>query len=449
MIKINEASPRRLWLDLGEFGSLLPGSYGTDTWQDHGSGLLRTILHKNGLTTEIVSLRMLRGWDDLAPLIENFDLMLMNVRSYTFPFAKQAARIFKEINPSGIVITGGMHATVALNEMEPIADFDYICAGGGEEIICDLVRDPKSFSRIIQGISSHSLNDWPDIDRTLWPNPHRQDYPWPLEPSIGWGPNPIATVITSRVCPWQCSFCNEASFIPAMSRKSVDRVIDELNRIDDDHGPIGSVVIHDSMFFQQPSWLEEWLEKYPKRANKLWPYWAAARSDTVRRWPDLFEALVKKTNWHTISIGFESGSDRVLKILNKGCTVEDNAFAINLLNKIGDEYVQQRLAPPRFFANIILAIPGETQEDAFDTVRMMFRMKYAIHSMASFAPYPGSALGNQLIAEGKSLMSSDNYHRYPGDRKVAGVDYDFYERLAAGHYNHEIFSKIENWGKKL
>jgi len=79
------------------------------------------------------------------------------------------------------------------------------------------------------------------------------------------------------------------------------------------------LVIHDSMFFQNPSWLEEWLEKYPRQANRAWPYWAAARADTVRQWPELFEALVKETNWDTVSIGFESGSDRVLKILNKEC----------------------------------------------------------------------------------------------------------------------------------
>jgi radical SAM superfamily enzyme YgiQ (UPF0313 family) len=439
---------KRLWLDLGDFGTLLPGNFGTGSWQDHGLGLLRTIMHKQGLMTDIASIRMMNSYDDLYSAFHRYDMLLMNVRSYNFPFAKEAAKIFKKVNPNGLVITGGMHATVALNEMEPIADFDYICSGGGEEIIVDLVKNPQSFPRVVKGISSPSISDWPDIDRTLWPNPYRDDYPWPLEPSIGWGPNPVATIITSRVCPWQCSFCNEISYIPTMQRKKVDQVIDELNALDEKYGPLGSVVIHDSMFFQQPNWLEEWLEKYPKRANKLWPYWAAARSDTVRRWPKLFEELVKKTNWHTVSIGFESGSDRVLKILNKGCAVEDNAFAIDLLNRIGDEYVSEGKDPPKFFSNIILGSPGETQEDAFDTVRMMFRMKYAYQSIASFAPYPGSALGNQLIAEGKSLMSSDNYHRYPGDRKLSGVDYDFYERLAAGHYNNEIFSKIDQWGKK-
>ena len=436
---------KRLWLDLGEFQELY--KYGNG-WQDHGLGILRTILHKNNLLTDIASLRMMRNWLDLVPAVQNYEVLLMNVRSYNFPFAKQAARIFKEVNPNGIVIVGGMHATVAPHEMEPISDFDYICSGGGEEIIVDVVRDPKSFPRLIKGISSPSLSDWPMLDRTLWPNPKSPDYPWPLEPSNGWGPAPVASIITSRVCPWQCSFCNEVSYIPTMTRKKVDQVIDELNFLDENYGPLGSVVIHDSMFFQQPSWLEEWLEKYPKRANKVWPYWAAGRADTVRRWPELFERLVRETNWNIVSIGFESGSDRVLKILNKGCTVEDNKFVINLMNKIGDEYVSKGQEPPKLFSNIILATPGETREDAFNTVRMMNTMKYAIYPVASFAPYPGSALGNQLIAEGKSLMTTENYHRFPGERKMIGIDYDFYDDLAKGKYNDEIYSKLHEWGNK-
>ncbi len=436
---------KRLWLDLGEFQELY--KYGNG-WQDHGLGILRTILHKNNLFTDIASLRMMRNWLDLVPAVQNYDMLLMNVRSYNFPFAKQAAKIFKEVNPKGIVVVGGMHATVAPHEMEPISDFDYICSGGGEEIIVDLVRDPKSFPRLVKGISSASLSDWPLLDRTLWPNPKSPDYPWPLEPSNGWGPAPVASIITSRVCPWQCSFCNEVSYIPTMTRKKVDQVIDELNFLDENYGPLGSVVIHDSMFFQQPSWLEEWLEKYPKRANKVWPYWAAGRADTVRRWPELFERLVRETNWNIVSIGFESGSDRVLKILNKGCTVEDNKFVINLMNKIGDEYVSKGQEPPKLFSNIILATPGETREDAFNTVRMMNTMKYAIYPVASFAPYPGSALGNQLIAEGKSLMTTENYHRFPGERKMIGIDYDFYDDLAKGKYNDEIYSKLHEWGNK-
>ena len=440
-------TPKRIWLDLGDFGTFHSQCVSTEAWQDHGLGLLRTILHKNGLMTDIASLRAMKDWDDLRAILFGYDMMLMNVRSYTFPFAFHAAKLFKSINPNGKVIAGGMHATVGLSEMEQVNEFDYICSGGGENIICDLVRDPTSFPRVVKGIAATSLSEWPMIDRRLWPNPNLPDYPWPLEPSIGWGPNPVATIITSRVCPWQCSFCNEASYIPNTSRKPVDQVIDELNYIDETHGPLGSVIIHDSMFFQQPNWLEEWVEKYPKRANKVWPYWAAARSDTVRRWPELFERLIRETNWNFISIGFESGSDRVLKVLNKTCSVEDNAFAIDLLNRIGDDFVQEGKEPPKFWSNIILATPGERPEDAFDTIRMCKKMKYAVTSTAYFAPYPGSALGNQLIAEGKSLMSRDNYHRYPGSRKLKGIDYDFYDRLMGGYYDHEINQGADQWGR--
>lgn len=73
------------------------------------------------------------------------------------------------------------------------------------------------------------------IDRELWPKPvgwrmkRQWRWKWPLEPECGWGPGPVATIITSRVCPWQCVFCNENSYIPNMGRKPVDQVIDELN----------------------------------------------------------------------------------------------------------------------------------------------------------------------------------------------------------------------------
>ena len=192
------------------------------------------------------------------------------------------------------------------------------------------------------------------------------------------------------------------------------------------------------MFFQNPRWLREWIELYPRKANKIWPYWAAGRADTVRQWPDLFEALIRETNWKTISIGFESGSDRILRLLNKECTEEDNFFAIDLVNRIGDELEARGEEPPRFWSNIMLGIPGETPEDAFKTMRMLKRMRRVFPSISYYAPYPGSALGNQLIAEGKSMMSKDDYHRFPDDEKVKGVNYQFYRELLAGRYDEEI-----------
>ncbi len=431
----------RLWLDLGDLGDLVNPAGPHEQWQDHGLGLLRTILHQNGVMTDMFSTRQCTSWDEVKERLAGYEMLIMNVRSYTFPVAYRAAKLFKEVNPNGLILTGGMHATVALDEMEEIPEFDKICQGPGENIIVELVKNPHDFPRVIMGVGAKSMADWPMIDRTLWPKPASKKlakkFNWPLEPECGWGPGPVVTLLTSRVCPWQCVFCNENSYIPNMGRRPVEAVIDELNFLDRKYG-VGSLVIHDSMFFQNPSWLEEWLEKYPRKANKIWPYWAAGRADTVRQWPDLFEALIKETRWDTVSIGFESGSDRVLRLLNKECNEEDNYFTIDLLTRIGDEMEREGKQPPVFWSNIMLGIPGETREDAFKTMRMVKYTKRIMPSISFYAPYPGSALGNQLIAEGKSKMTKENYHRFPDDEKVIGVDYQFYRELLAGKYDTDV-----------
>lgn len=431
-----------VWLDLGDLGDLVNPNGPHEQWQDHGLGLLRTILHQAGTECDLLSTRAVTDWGQLRRHLVGYKMLIMNVRSYTFPVAYRSAKIFKEVNPNGMILTGGMHATVALDEMKEISEFDKICQGPGENVIVDLVNNPDSFPRVFTAAGARSMAEWPMIDRTLWPKPASRklsrNFNWPLEPECGWGPPPVVTLLTSRVCPWQCVFCNENSYIPNMGRRPVDMVIDELNYLDETYGPLGSLVIHDSMFFQNPSWLEEWIEKYPRQANRTWPYWAAGRADTVRQWPELFEALIRETNWNIVSIGFESGSDRVLRILNKECTEDDNYFAIDLLQRIGDEMEAEGKEAPVFWSNIMLGIPGETHEDAFKTMRMLKYMRRVMPSISFYAPYPGSALGNQLIAEGKSLMTKENYHRFPDDEKVKGIDYQFYRDLLAGKYDAEI-----------
>jgi len=53
----SEAGPKRLWLDLGDLGDLVNPAGPHEQWQDHGLGLLRTILHQNGVMTALASTR--------------------------------------------------------------------------------------------------------------------------------------------------------------------------------------------------------------------------------------------------------------------------------------------------------------------------------------------------------------------------------------------------------
>ena len=85
-----------------------------------------------------------------------------------------------------------------------------------------------------------------------------------------------------------------------------------------------------------------------------------------------------------------------------------------------------------------MGIPGEKPEQAFETARMVKSMRYADVATSYYAPYPGSVLGYQLIAEGKSLLSQTSYHRSPSNKKVKGVDYAFYRNLRMGRYKKHI-----------
>lgn len=435
--KPKSARSRRIWMDLGPLGSLT--HYEGDDWQDHGLGLLRTIMHQNGLDTELASVRNCRTWDQVAKELRDYDLLLMNVRSYNFEAAVRCATLFKAQNPLGQVIVGGMHATVSPEDMAAVTQFDKICQGPGEGVIVDLVRNPDAFERVFEGVATKSMADWPRLDRTLWPKPAnrlaRFRFHWPLERGINWGPQPQASVLTSRVCPWACSFCNESSYIRQIGRRPVEMVIDELNELDEKYG-IGSVTIHDSMFFQDPKWLESWLKLYPQRANRLWTYWAAARADTICRWTDLFTALVEETNWKVVSVGFEANSDRMLRVLNKQVTRAENEFVVDLINRIGDKQERAGIDPVKIWANTMFAIPGETREEAFESYRLLKKMHHAFPSVAFYTAYPGSALGFQVIAEGK-----DQKHLHQRDARsepIRGIDYDFYTALLRGEYEDEI-----------
>lgn len=428
-----------LWFDLGELGAFNK-DHAFDKWQDHGLGILRTIMHNAGIQSDVITLKDQSDWNNINHLVKDYNVLLMNVRSYNFPLAKKVAEIFKSENNESKVIVGGIHASVSLSEMTETSHFDIICQGPGENLINDLVTQPNKFSRVVDARSYKTTNQETIIDRKLWPKSKDKIINvknfWPLEVDCGWGPPPVATVITSRVCPWKCSFCNENSYIENMKRRDVKSVISELLMLDNQYN-VGSVVIHDSMFFQNPHWIKEWIHHYSLK-TKRWPYWATARSDTIRAWPELFENAIYESNWSVVSVGFESGSDRVLRILNKECTEDDNNYAIELLNSIADKNIAKGLNPPKFWANIMLAVPGETISDAIRTIRMVKRMRYAIPSVSLFSPYPGSALGYQLIAENKSLMSKENYHRYPNQQKISGIDYHFYKELLLGKYDDQV-----------
>ena len=208
-----------VWIDLGDLGDLVHPEGPHEQWQDHGLGLLRTILHqKRRRDRRRLHPRCHRMGAAGKPTPglrhgpdERSELHLSFGTQSRAAFSSRSTR-------TAWCLAGGMHATVAADEMLAVPEFDRICQGAGENVIVDLVKDPAAFPRLFTGQSAPSMAEWPMMDRTLWPRPASpklaRHFNWPLEPECGWGPGPVATILTSRVCPWQCVFCNESSYVP-------------------------------------------------------------------------------------------------------------------------------------------------------------------------------------------------------------------------------------------
>ena len=364
-----------VWIDLGDLGDLVHPEGPHEQWQDHGLGLLRTILHRNGILTDVVSTRAVTSWDQLAKQLVGYDMALMNVRSYTYPSGRKAAQVFKQVNPngSGARRRHACDGRVGRDARGPRVRQDlpgrrregHRRPGEGPGRVPAAVYRPErpQHGRMAHD-GSHAVAEagkppaCPPFQlaaraRVRLGSRARRNHP--DQPRL-----PVAVRLLQRELLRARTWAASRS-----TRSSTSSTTSTIT------GALGSFVIHDSMFFQNPSWLKEWIEKYPRKANQRWTYWAAARADTVRQWPDLFEALIKETNWNLISIGFESGSDRILRLLNKECTEEDNNFAIDLLNRLGDELRGARQAAAEVLVEHHAGHPrraarGRVQDDAHD-----------------------------------------------------------------------------------
>jgi hypothetical protein len=177
-------------------------------------------------------------------------------------------------------------------------------------------------------------------------------------------------------------------------------------------------MIHDDTFLLQPQWLEEFIERYPEIGL---PFWASGRADGICKYKDLVGRLIN-IGWELVSVGFESGSQRMLDKMKKGTTVEQNLEAAEIVKGFG----------AKLYANYMLGLPWETREDIQATMKMADQIKAEIPSWAFFTPYPGCELGEECIKKGWSLLDRNNYNRCPSGRKVKYVDYEYLNKALKG-----------------
>jgi len=388
------------------------------SWHNHGLGLLATVCRERGLPVDFIGLKYLSDFNEFRERVKGYDLAGLSVMSSDYPQAMKAIEIVKELGMKTIV--GGIHATVAPDELRGNKNIDYILFGEGEITLPKFLKEPEKFGKEIKGEPVLDLDSLPFLDRTLYSQALERNVPF-------WGPSPMASILTARGCPFNCSFCQPAErnhFGVKVRRRSVKNVIAEIKEIVERYNP-AFLVFHDDHFMFNAEWLEEFVKEY---ASIRLPFWAASRADFICN-NQLLVYQLRGVGLEVVSIGFESGNQRILDMVRKGTTVEQNYKAAEVIGRVG----------AKIYANIMYGFPTETRGEQLATRKMCLYIEKVAQSMISpayFTPYPGSDLGNECIEKGLSLIDENSYNRYGRD-KIKGVDYRFLDALLAGYYDKE------------
>ena len=398
----------------------------------HGLASLSACLKAAGHTVDLVDLRALRGWRHFRAEMRrrSSDVWGVSIMSPDLDVARRCIDLIRREKSGAVIVVGGVHPTVAPDSLIGNPAIDYLVQGEGEialPVLLASLAQGGSSPRLIHG-QPPDLDVLPFVDRELFDV--RAELEHSFYPGVLGLEPPLVTIVAGRGCSYNCSFCQPAErtlFGAAVRRRSVGSVVAELRELRDRYA-FRSLMIHDDCLLEDPDWVIEFARAYrDERFGQ--PFYCQGRADLVCRHEGALELLVE-AGLRAISVGFESGNDRVLRLLRKGVTVQQNQQAARICHRLG----------LRIFGNYMLGLPTETPEEMLDTARLVRDLGAAFSNVSLYAPSPGSDLYDWCRQQG--LLAEDNprgYYRNRAPGKVRGVDYAAAERAI------ELALGIKGW----
>ncbi|MBU2101820.1 MAG: radical SAM protein [Candidatus Omnitrophota bacterium] len=414
------------------------GSFGSSHWTSinhEGLCFLSACAKADGFgDCDLIDVRKLRSWKAFqeALTVRHPDVIGFTIRSYDYSFVMRAIEIVKAIDERIIVVVGGVHPTIATEDVVRQSMIDYIVTGEGEisfvALLNDIASRGRGKERLMRGIAP-DLDSLPYEDRELYPYRtiiNRPNY-------SGIFKAPMVTLLASRGCLYNCNFCQPGGrllFGKGVRYRSVDNVIGELRMLRDRYD-FRSFKFYDYSFVSNPGWVEEFCHKYREQGFTA-AFLCQARADQICANEHAIRML-SEIGLTMVIIGLESGSQKMLNFLQKGTTVEQNIASVAICKKY----------KVRTVANIMLGAPTETKEDVDKTVNMVRAIKPDIVSVSYYTPMPGSDLYEYCVAHGLSLLKDDNdLTTAPNKPKIKGIDYNVLDKATTEIMGMRFHSKI-------
>lgn len=372
-----------------------------------GLGYLATALKKENIEVIIFDANKFKKKPDkLIKFILKEKPSHVGFQFYTtnFEYIKKSLEMIKKLNPKIITVVGGPHPSAlperTMNDFNDILDFAF--CGEAEIGLPELVIGEKIYKEIPGLIFREKENGKENIIvNPPYFHPHLDDFDFPawdqLKPETypeaqhgAFFENfPIAPIITTRGCPYNCSFCaGKLNTGLALRKRSVKNIIEEILNLYQNR-KIREFHIIDDNFTLDKQFAKDILKEIVKlKLHASFSVPNGVRLDTL----DLeLLNLMKRAGFYLISVGIESGSDRILKLMNKHLLTKAIKEKIALIKKSG-------LSAAGFF---IIGYPNETEKEIQKTIKFSLALGLLRANFFLFTPLPGTKIYEQLKNEGK------------------------------------------------
>jgi radical SAM superfamily enzyme YgiQ (UPF0313 family) len=350
-------------------------------------------LLEEGFDVEIIDQRLEKDFFNRLRQRILSDLICIGISCITGPPIQQVVRISELIRErtSVPIVLGGTHATLLPEQTLESPLIDYVVIGKGEAPFLNLVKALKS-NQPVAGLKQigYKENGKIIVNRGSVQEINVNRIPYQLLSRYARPSN--VPIVSSYGCPYSCTFCVEKVLHPKYHEIAISDVMLMVQ---------GALVlkpqfinfIDDNFLVNRKRVIE--LFSLCRRNNFNFQTVCTGRVDEVLNLDDDDIGYMKQRGLVGIFFGVESGSPKILKLVNKRIT-PDMVLKLNLKMKKGG------IVPHYSF---MAGFPTETKGDREETVRLMDRLKQenpqaVVWKINNYTPYPGTELYDVAVQHG-------------------------------------------------
>jgi len=352
----------------------------------------------------------------------------------------------KELNPEIITIIGGSHvSSIPERTMQLFKSFDIAVLNEGELTLSELLKRLKSSRSDLSDIKGIIFRENSKLIRTAprqfienlsdtLPLPDWSilpDFPKAYQPPIFFSPSSrVATLVTSRGCPYSCNFCNKSVFGNNYRSFTAEYIIECIKILSRDYN-INYFLFYDDNFTVDKQRLTNICDLIIK-SNLNISFSCDAHVNTLT--PEII-ILLKRAGCWSISFGLESGSRKILESFGKTSDLEKARDIVNLTHSNGI----------RTKGLFILGSPEETLGTIDETIDFIKNLKLSTINLSKFAPYPGTKYYDMLQHDNEiELWDTLNGTTFTDINKNIPLDIlekEYYRVLKYFYNNKHVFAE--------